>query len=193
MINQQDLLPYMPAWAPLLGHPTLQRYASHKRQLAITLTLPMDQQAMLLRTLSPINPGSGVIQWNQQWDVPPPWVRGNDSVSTGTSFSCCNPHLLNCTHYQNGICAIEKGERGGFCPGVSAPVHLFLPSLPPLPSKYSMHSQVKLLKLPTSFYSRPDRHILFFSGTIIWPLSLFSPLAWRTFQYTQKALPKFTQ
>lgn len=173
----------MPAWAPLLGHPTLQRYVSHRRQPAVALTLPVDQHAILLRTLSPINPGSGVIWWNLRWDVPQPWVRGNDSVSTGTSFSCCNPHLLNCTHYWNGICAIEEGERWEFCSSISAPAHL-LPMLPPLPHKYSMHSQVKLLKLPTSFYSRPDGHILFFSGTIIWPLSLFSPLAWKVLQWS---------
>lgn len=163
MINQQDLLPQMPAWAPLLGHPTLQRYASHRRQPAIALTFPVDQHAILLRTLTPINPRSVIIQWNLQWDAPQPWVRANDSVSTGPSFSCCNPHLLNCTHYWNGICVIEEGERREFSSGISASAHLLLPMLPPLPNKYSMHSQVKLLKLPTSFYSRPDGHILWYN------------------------------
>lgn len=172
----------MPAWTLLLGHPTLQRHASHKRHLAMPWLSPPWINMLccwehwapsILRVMS----SSGIYN---EMSHSPGW--GVITQSPLTSFSCCYPHLLNRTHYSvsdywNGICAFEEGERGEFCPRISAPAHLFLAMLPPLPNKYSMYSQVKLLKLPTSLYSRPDRHILFFSGTIIWPLSLFSPLA----------------
>ena len=44
--------------------------------------------------------------------------------------------------------------------------------------QHAQHAnQVKLLKPPVSFSSRPGGHILFSTGTITWTLSLSPPLA----------------
>lgn len=109
-----------------------------------------------------------------------PWVRGNYTISTGISFSCFKSDLLKCTIPEMEYTP-RKGERWEFWSGISwpQPISSYLLVLPPLANQYDRHSKVKLLKWPTSLSSRPRGHALFFTGSIIWPLSLFPPLAWR--------------
>lgn len=53
--------------------------------------LAMDQQALILKTVSPTIPGKGTIYWNLQWDVPLRWISyftpmgggGEDSSASG--------------------------------------------------------------------------------------------------------------
>ena len=55
----------------------------------ITLTLTMDQWAVLLRTVSPIKPGKGIIYWDLQWDIPPGWVSYSAPLVEGKPLNLC--------------------------------------------------------------------------------------------------------
>lgn len=147
-----------------------------------------NQSAMLLRIPSPIMLGKGIVYWNLQWDVPVGMVSYFTPLGEGELLNFhWDPFVLLQagpaeTHYTH---AVEKGENMEVLVWPTSPlVHLLMPdstaSPTPTNNRYNIHNQVKLLKLPTSLSARPDWHILFSSGTIIWLPSFFPLLAWRT-------------
>lgn len=84
----------------------------------------------------------------------------------------------NALHLEWGVHHWKIGEGGDFVPAYPARIPSSHMVLFPLADVHVMHNQVTFLKLPNSF-SIPDGHVLFSTGTIIWPLSLFHLLAWR--------------
>lgn len=156
------------------------------RETAFALTLDIGQCDILLRIPSTVMPGKGVIYWIcngmscwNGWIASNHWVRGNCSVSIRIPLTCCWLELLK--HIIPGMEYAPRKEGmflGVLVWHIPLPVQLLMPDNAASPDQYVRYdNQVKFLKLPTSLSSWPGGHILFSTGTIIWPLSLFPPLA----------------
>lgn len=92
------------------------------------------------------------------------------SFGFAVSWSYCN--IL---YTKWNTCNWKMEENGGLSLSYATPCpspHAWQYCLPTT-NMYNIHSQVKLLKLPTSLSSRPGCHSLFSTGKIIWLPSLF--------------------
>lgn len=63
---------------------------------------------------------NGMSHWDG-WVTSHPWVRGNYSVSTGISLSCCKLDLLKCNMPEMEHASLKEGRRWGSWSGISHP------------------------------------------------------------------------